>query len=179
MLQRLARWTLRRADAVRVLNEGERQACIRRGIPADRVCVAPIATDVSRFQAPAPADRLASWRTRLNLPPSAPVAIWVGRPDPVKDLPTLLRAFARVHRELPAARLILVGNIEAPAITRQIAALDLSHVVRLTGAISHADLPALYQVATAYVHSSYYEGLGLVLRSLGAPGGQHGDRRRS
>jgi glycosyltransferase involved in cell wall biosynthesis len=170
MLQRLARWTLRRADAVRVLNEGERQACIRRGIPPDRVCVAPIATDVSRFRAPAPADRLASWRTRLNLPPAAPVAIWVGRPDPVKDLPTLLRAFARVHRELPAARLILVGNIEASAITAQIAALDLSNVVRLTGAVSHTDLPALYQVATAYVHSSYYEGLGLVLIEAGAAG---------
>src|SRR6266702_4335963 len=42
--------------------------------------------------------------------PGAPTISWVGRIDPIKDLETLLRAFALAHREMPAARLRLFGS---------------------------------------------------------------------
>jgi glycosyltransferase involved in cell wall biosynthesis len=42
--------------------------------------------------------------------PAVPTISWVGRIDPIKDLETLLRAFAQVHRDLPAARLRLFGS---------------------------------------------------------------------
>jgi polysaccharide biosynthesis protein PelF len=41
--------------------------------------------------------------------PEVPTISWVGRIDPIKDLETLIRAFAVVHTELPAARLRLFG----------------------------------------------------------------------
>jgi glycosyltransferase involved in cell wall biosynthesis len=41
--------------------------------------------------------------------PGVPTISWVGRIDPIKDLETLLRAFALVRRDLPAARLRLFG----------------------------------------------------------------------
>ena len=41
--------------------------------------------------------------------PKCPTISWVGRIDPIKDLETLLRAFALVRAELPAARLRLFG----------------------------------------------------------------------
>jgi glycosyltransferase involved in cell wall biosynthesis len=37
------------------------------------------------------------------------VVAWLGRIEPLKDLHTLIRGFRRVHQELPAARLRLVG----------------------------------------------------------------------
>jgi len=42
--------------------------------------------------------------------PEVPTISWAGRVDPVKDLETLLRAFAVVHAELPAARLRMFGS---------------------------------------------------------------------
>jgi glycosyltransferase involved in cell wall biosynthesis len=42
--------------------------------------------------------------------PAAPTISWLGRIDPVKDLETLLRAFALVRRDLPAARLRMFGS---------------------------------------------------------------------
>ncbi|HEY6791894.1 MAG TPA: GT4 family glycosyltransferase PelF [Trebonia sp.] len=42
--------------------------------------------------------------------PEAPTISWLGRIDPIKDLETLLRAFALVHREMPQARLRIFGS---------------------------------------------------------------------
>jgi glycosyltransferase involved in cell wall biosynthesis len=170
LLQRLARWTLRRADAVRVVNQGERQSCIRHGVRADRICVAPAPVDVGRFQVPVSHERLDALRARLGVTTETPVVIWVGRPERVKDFPTLFKAFARVHARMPDARLILVGNMDTPAIQRQMSRLSLSNVVRFAGPVPHADLPGFYQLANIYMHSSYYEGLGLVLIEASASG---------
>jgi len=41
--------------------------------------------------------------------PEEPAMTWVGRIDPIKDLETLLRAFALVQEELPEARLRIFG----------------------------------------------------------------------
>jgi glycosyltransferase involved in cell wall biosynthesis len=42
--------------------------------------------------------------------PEAPTISWVGRIDPIKDLETLLRAFALVMAEIPEARLRIFGS---------------------------------------------------------------------
>jgi polysaccharide biosynthesis protein PelF len=42
--------------------------------------------------------------------PAVPTISWAGRIDPVKDLETLLLAFALVRREMPAARLRMFGS---------------------------------------------------------------------
>jgi glycosyltransferase involved in cell wall biosynthesis len=42
--------------------------------------------------------------------PEQPTISWAGRIDPIKDLPTLLSAFAIVHQEMPQARLRLFGS---------------------------------------------------------------------
>ncbi|HTV10671.1 MAG TPA: DUF3492 domain-containing protein [Acidimicrobiales bacterium] len=49
------------------------------------------------------------------LPAGPPTIGFIGRIDPLKDVVTLLRAFARVHKELPEARLRLWGPASSPA----------------------------------------------------------------
>jgi glycosyltransferase involved in cell wall biosynthesis len=46
----------------------------------------------------------------LTSEPEEPTISWVGRIDPVKDLETLLRAFAIVARRMPRARLRMFGS---------------------------------------------------------------------
>ena len=45
--------------------------------------------------------------------PDVPTLTWCGRVDPIKDLETLLRAYAMVRAELPEARLRLFGPVPA------------------------------------------------------------------
>ena len=42
--------------------------------------------------------------------PAVPTLSWAGRVDPIKDLETLIRAFALVRQEMPEARLRLFGG---------------------------------------------------------------------
>jgi glycosyltransferase involved in cell wall biosynthesis len=46
----------------------------------------------------------------LDSEPEVPTISWAGRIDPVKDLETLLRAFALVRQEIPAVRLRIFGS---------------------------------------------------------------------
>ena len=46
----------------------------------------------------------------LDSEPEVPTVSWAGRIDPVKDLETLLRAFALIRAELPEARLRIFGS---------------------------------------------------------------------
>jgi glycosyltransferase involved in cell wall biosynthesis len=46
----------------------------------------------------------------LDSEPETPTISWAGRVDPIKDLETLLRAFAFVRREIPDARLRIFGS---------------------------------------------------------------------
>jgi glycosyltransferase involved in cell wall biosynthesis len=168
LLRLMARFTLPRADAVRVLNKRERLACIRLGVKPARVCLAPIVTHIDPFAAPADPDQVAAWRQRLDLPEGTPVVLWVGRPVAFKNLPMLLQAFKRVHSTMPQARFVIGGDMEGSNIIGQAAAYGLQEVTRFPGAVQYADLPPLYQIASVYALSSNYEGLGRVLLEAAA-----------
>lgn len=155
ILQKIAQFVLPRADVVRVVNHGEREACIRIGAKPDRVAVVPVPTPLKQFTVP---DNRIDWRTKFGIAAEQPVALWVGRPVPVKNIPLLLGAWQRVVQSLPDARLILAGNMEGAPYPAQIQTMGLENSVLLAGRVTFDDLPSLYQSANIYVHSSMYEG---------------------
>jgi glycosyltransferase involved in cell wall biosynthesis len=170
VLQWIARRTLPRADALRVENQQERLACIRLGVPPDHVCSIPLAPDIERFLQPVNDEQKRECYARLGIQPGTPIVLWVGRPVPVKNLPMLLEAFTLVHAECPNAHLIIAGDVTGTDFPVKAQSLGLAPVVHFPGPIAHASLPALYQIATVYAHSSNYEGFGLVLVEAGASG---------
>ena len=122
-LQALGRLVVRGADAVRVVNSGERAACIRLGVPADRIHIIPVPSNIQRFAEP---DQRIDWRAHLGITRTDRLALWVGRPVPFKNLPLLLNAFAQVVHGLPNARLALAGDMTGTAIPALIFALRMS-----------------------------------------------------
>lgn len=164
LLQQLARQTVRLADAVRVVNRQEQSAAVRRG--AQNVCTIPVSTNFERFMQPAADPQKAAWYSRLEIAPGTPLVLWVGRVVPVKNLSMLLKAFARVHAEIPAAHLVIAGGER----TLCAEASGLASAVHFPGTVVHDDLPALYQIASVYALASNYEGLPLVLVEAGASG---------
>ena len=88
----------------------------------------------------------------------------VGTLEPRKNLPTLLRAYDRLRREVGLrAPLVLVGGKGwlYDDVFRTIDALGLTGCVRHLESVNNAQLACLYRAAGALALPSHYEGFGL------------------
>lgn len=96
-----------------------------------------------------------------GIPPDAPLALAVGRLIAQKDHATLLRAFARVRTTVPQARLAILGSgpLEAE-MRRLVTELGLDDAVTLPG---RTDIRDWLERANVFVHTSRWEGFGIVL----------------
>ena len=97
--------------------------------------------------------------------PPSPYILAVGTAEPRKDLPSLVRAFARLavcHRDL---RLVHVGppGWGTDALDRAVAALadDVRRRVERRGWVDDAERDNLLAGATVFAYPSLYEGFGL------------------
>jgi polysaccharide biosynthesis protein PelF len=94
--------------------------------------------------------------------PDTPTIAWAGRVDPVKDLETLLLAFALVHHKMPAARLRMFGapppgQEEYQQRCRSLAAeLGISDVATFEGRVP--DIADAYAAGQVVVLCSIAEG---------------------
>lgn len=132
-------------------------------IPAQRIIVIPEGCE-ARFTPEDDPMRQQALRQRYRLPPA--YLLFVGTLEPRKNLPTLLRAFARVRQTVrsdPALHLVLAGAYgwREPTLAQQVQALGLEQVVHFPGFIADEDLPDLYRGARLFVFPSLYEGFGL------------------
>jgi glycosyltransferase involved in cell wall biosynthesis len=102
-------------------------------------------------------------RRELSIPAGLFAFFYVGRLNPVKDLGTLLQAFAAVPAELSArSRLYLVGDgPERAMLEARAAALGLTGRAIFLGARN--DVSEILMAADAFVMSSKSEGLPMVL----------------
>jgi len=121
----------------------------RTGLPGEYFRVIENGIDLDRF-APGTATERSS---------AAPLVLSIGRLDPQKDFPTLLRAWRTVNARLPAARLTIAGEGPQAAGLRAICAeLELRNV-EFPGFVR--DVPALLRESSLYVQPSAWEGFGL------------------
>jgi glycosyltransferase involved in cell wall biosynthesis len=167
---RVAERTLARVtDRVVTISPAQRDDIVTRfGIaPAARTVVVPLGLDLDRL---ARLDPLAPHlRHQFGIAERALVIGYVGRFVAIKDLPTLVRAFARVAAVRPEAVLLLVGDGPLrPEIDALITALSLQKQVRLAGWID--DLPPLYATIDICALSSLNEGTPVALLEAMAAG---------
>jgi glycosyltransferase involved in cell wall biosynthesis len=128
--------------------------------------VIPNGVDTDRFR-PDPATRQRT-RTELGV---ANEFVWlmVGRFQPVKDHHTLLRAFARVAHESPRSTLLLAGGGPLQSELTELAkGMGIGSRVRFLG--PRTDVRELLNAADAFVLSSKYEAMPIVLLEAAATG---------
>lgn len=90
-----------------------------------------------------------------------PVVLAVGRLTPQKDFTTLIKAFAQVHKSIPARLVILGEGPERTELETMVKKLGINRDVRLAGFV---DNPYAYMSrASLFVLSSRWEGLPTVL----------------
>lgn len=129
---------IRKADAVTTICEGLRGDLLARGIPANKITVIPNAVDVSEFQFSAAAD--ASLMAKFGLTRGNTLG-FAGSFYAYEGLDVLLRAMPRILREVPQARLVLLGGGPQDAELRALAAqLDLKSAVHFVGRVPHEEV---------------------------------------
>lgn len=155
-----------RTQRVIALSETQRAELISERIaPAERISIVPLGLDLSRFGS---IDRAAA-RASLGISPDALVVVAVGRLVPIKRIDRLLEAFTRLHGDVPAAELWLVGGgSERPALEALAEASGLSASIHFAG--WSADTPSWYAAADIVALTSEREGTPLALIEAAAAG---------
>ncbi|WP_216587507.1 GT4 family glycosyltransferase PelF [Streptomyces brasiliscabiei] len=99
--------------------------------------------------------------------PGTPTLSWAGRVDPIKDLETLIRAFALVRKRLPDARLRLFGGTprggEAYRERCEALAAELGHADAVTFEGRVDDIRDAYAAGNVVMLSSISEGFPFTL----------------
>jgi glycosyltransferase involved in cell wall biosynthesis len=153
-------------DHMTIVSEAAADRFVSEGIvPRRLLTVIPNGVDVDLFGNPSSHARETM---RESLGPSQGF-IWlaVGRFEVAKDYPTMLQAFAMVRDREPKAVLLLVGRGSLQQETEALVGkLGLGDSVRFLG-VRH-DVPMLMSAADAYVMSSAWEGMPMVLLEAAA-----------
>jgi glycosyltransferase involved in cell wall biosynthesis len=105
----------------------------------------------------------------VDLPPGEPAGeradtiLYVGTVEPRKNLPGLLRAFARVKAAGAPHAMVIAGGrgYGAPDLAALAAELGIADRVVLKGYVSDAERERLYREAALVVYPSLHEGFGL------------------
>jgi glycosyltransferase involved in cell wall biosynthesis len=90
-----------------------------------------------------------------------PVLLWVGIYHPHKDPMTLLRAFNKISRRFPSARLYMFGGGILEQKMKDYTKRNdvLKHSVKIKPFVPNTDLPAIYNSADVYILASRWEGM--------------------
>ncbi|MFJ5550201.1 GT4 family glycosyltransferase PelF [Streptomyces sp. NPDC093225] len=129
----------RRADLITPCNRYNRRWEERGGADADRIRTVYNGVDPHRFPDAGPE-------------PEVPTLSWCGRIDPIKDLETLIRAYALMRTELPDLRLRLFGPVPAGGEDYQLRLEKLAAELGVTDGITYEG--RISEVAKAYAAGS-------------------------
>jgi glycosyltransferase involved in cell wall biosynthesis len=164
------RWLRQWVPQVMILNPGMADEAVAAGLRPEQLRWMPNPVDTSEFS-PCPAAGRLELRARLGVPAEAPVAIYVGRLAPEKELGSLLGGFAAAASQFPGALLVLVGDgPEGERLLARAAALGLGARVRFTGRLAIPEVCQWYQAADVFALVSSNEGFPCSLTEAMATG---------
>ena len=159
-LQRMTRWTARRAARIIVDSASTGQDVEQLlDVPAERIAVVYPGLNEGMSR-PASAS-IAELRARYDLPEQ--FVLFVGTLEPRKNITLLLDVWALLashHGMCPT--LVIAGGKGwfYETLETRVRALGLADSVRFVGYVADDDLPAWYAAATLFVFPSLYEGFG-------------------
>jgi glycosyltransferase involved in cell wall biosynthesis len=166
------RWLQRWAHRVMILNQGMEDEALAAGFRREHLYWMPNPVDPKEFSPPSPEDRRAL-RERLGVAPGTPVAVYVGRLAPEKQLSSLFKAWRMVAGELPGAQLVLVGDgAEGEALAALASELGIAKRVRFAGRRTVEEVRDWLRAADVFALVSSNEGFSCSLAeamSVGLP----------
>jgi glycosyltransferase involved in cell wall biosynthesis len=158
-----ARFALKHGDSFRVISDSTKEQ-MERWVPGRRIIQFPTWTDIEVFLKAGVEKRAVEGQDIL----------YTGALIPRKGVHHLINAFARVAKDFPQARLILLGHEENKTYTaelkEQVKRLGADGRVQFIGAMPQAELATWMRRASVFVLPSVSEGLGRVVVEAMASG---------
>ena len=154
------RFSARHANALIAVSESTRRDSIRiLGIPPERIVAVPNGIG-KEFQPIHDQLLLQHCLEKYHLPEE--FILFVGLIEPRKNLPLLLKAYARLAEYKSIPPLVLAGRLGwmVEEVFKLIDSLQLHEKVHFPGYIEAQDLPLVYNLAKVFVYPSNYEGFG-------------------
>ncbi len=115
--QWLVKFILRRADGIRVVGERVRQSVLKLGIPEQRIRLEPVQNDPSLIQS------IKNSSPQLDVhqlyPGYEKIFLVLGRLDPVKNIPWIIRVFKEAAKDKKYLLLIVGRGIDEGVIQRE------------------------------------------------------------
>jgi len=143
----LSKYTVNRADGIRVMSQGQREKLIKAGIKESKVRVISTPVDLQKYL-------LESGQVEGK------IVLHVGRDDEVKDYDTLIKAFKIVKSKFPE---VVFWQAGADKKVKQAMKENDFLEVELKGLVSADDLVSIYNKSKIFVLSSRSESFGKVL----------------
>ncbi len=166
-LRRTIKWTAPFLDGISCISQPIADYLSKDlGIDARRIHIIENGIDIEQF-APKSATNTAAelpWKETLDPQSQKPLFIFgtVARLCMEKDHPTMLRAFAHVHKKYPETRLLMVGDgAERQKTQNLIDELHLTDFVHITG--KSLDIAEKLRSLDIFVMSSQHEGLPMAI----------------
>ncbi len=120
--------------------------------------IIPTGINVAHYEKPSQIDV----RQNLGIDANAPVMLSVSRLAYEKNISELIDAFPSILKQVPAAKLVIVGQGPAEAdLKQQVRSLSLTDSVIFTGEIDNDDVNQYYRMADVFVSTSESESQGL------------------
>jgi PEP-CTERM/exosortase A-associated glycosyltransferase len=133
----------READSVLAINESLKQELVRRGVPAERIAIAPNSVDVERFQ---PIERDDELKDMLGLGDRF-VAGFIGSVVDYEGLDDAVDALALLERGgVKAALLVVGGGAAEEAVAARARERGLEDLVVMTGRVGPDVVPRYYSI---------------------------------
>ena len=148
LMERPIPWVYRRTPFI-AISESTRQDLIRRGVPPENIRLFLPGVDTERYT---PGEKSPT-----------PLVVYLGRMKRYKRVDLALQAFRRVLREVPEARMVVVGGGDYLEPLKTIAVnLGLGDAVTFTGLVPQEEKIRYLQQAWVLVNTSPKEGWGMV-----------------
>jgi glycosyltransferase involved in cell wall biosynthesis len=157
----------RGVDAFLAIGSANRQFYLARGVPAERVHLAPYSVDNEFFRRgeSSATPRRHALASELRLSPSLPVILFAAKLLPRKRCADLLRAYGEIRAHVRAHIVVVGDGSEREHLAAYAAASGLDDV-RFVGFKNQSELPAYYDLCDMFVLPSDTEPWGLVVNEV-------------
>lgn len=150
---------LRKSDALILLTEAEKEELLEY-TAVDESIVHVIPNGIDRMVMPSEQQKQ-NLLNKLGLSGDTVNILFLSRIHKKKGLDLLLKAFARLSKEMPQARLLIAGPDEGykPTAEELIDSLGIRNQTMFLGSVSGKEKETVFSIADVFVLSSYSEGL--------------------
>jgi len=170
----MEKYALERADAISTLNEQQKKILVKEyNVQPKKIRVIPHGINTDLFSPEMTSRYRDALRTLHNL--TGPVVLYAGRLTPVKRIDLLVDALARLVKDIPDLKLVLIGPSSYRDIDfymEQAKSLGVAHNLYYVGEVAHSEMVKYLAIGDVYADVSEEYGLGfstLEAMSYGLP----------